>query len=386
MRTPLRLMTSPARASGALAAVAGVLAAMPVLAQSGTFEQPLHPAARQPQARSSGDTTMVITSTENGRTYSVKVHNNEISADVDGTPVPPDRIERKGDVLIIKGADGKTEKTFDIGIRPQRMRVLAAPQGGLAIAPEAQAGKNNPWSVAVAPEPPSPPPVMVGITMSNPDSGLAAHLGLDEDAVFIIDRVVPDLPAAKAGLRPNDIVTAIDGQTPASQEKFREALRSRKAGQTLELTILRKGLEQKVQLELVAYDRAKLAVAAPEAAAARAWPDAPGDPSMLLRSLGYPVNNDQIRAHLEEALKSLQGAGKSADANRAAEDALRRAIESLSESSAAAAGRAQVLDGQLLTLGVDRADVGRKLERLNEQLEKLNQRLDEIERQLGQKK
>lgn len=408
MNTPIRSVRFSLCRAALLAAGAGLLVAAPALAQSaagGSFDRPLSAAAAQPATpRTSGDTTIVISSSENGKSYSVKVHNNEVSAEIDGQPVPADRIDRKGDVIIIKDKDGKAEKTFDVGVRSARTRsttnVVPLRNFSVQTTPDPVQG-GAAWSATTA-EPPNPPPVMVGITMSNPDGALAEHLGLKEDEVFVIDRVVDDLPAAKAGLEPLDVVIAIDGQRPASQDKFRETLRSKKAGDTLELTVVRKGAEKKVKIELAAYDRAKLAPAGLGQLMITPSPDAVGGAAHndWLRAMGGG-SNDEVRKHLEEALNSIRQSDKikGDEARQQAEKALKQAIESLSQSRARSAERYRALSdamgkdtivlgdqpGQVFAMPGDR-DVTRRLERLSDQLEKLNHRLDEIEHRLSEKK
>ncbi len=408
MNTSIRSARFSLRRAAMLAAAAGLLAAAPALAQSaagGSFDRPLAAVAQPATPRASGDTTIVISSSENGKSYSVKVHNNEVSAEIDGQPVPADRIDRKGDVIIIKDKDGKAEKTFDVGVRSARTRsttnVVPLRNFSVQTTPDPVQG-GAAWS-ATAAEPPNPPPVMVGVTMSDPDGALAEHLGLKEDEVFVIDRVVDDLPAAKAGLEPLDVVIAIDGQKPASQDKFRETLRSKKAGDTLELTIVRKGAEKKIKIELAAYDRAKLAPAGVGQFMITPSPDATGAATHndWLRAMGSGGNNDEARRLLEEALKSVQQSDKikGDEARQQAEKALKQAIESLSQSRARSAERYRALSdamgkdtivlgdqpGQVFAMPGDR-DVTRRLERLSDQLEKLNHRLDEIEHRLSEKK
>jgi len=397
MNTSIRSPWFNARRAASVAAAAGLLATIPALAQSssagGSFDRPLAVAAQPATPRSTGDTTMVITSSENGKTYSVKVHNNEVSAEVDGKAVPADRIDRKGDVVIIKDKDGNAEKTFDVGVRSSRSRGMAGGNTPLrnftfqpAPEPGATGSAGSNWVVTTG-EPPNPPPVMVGITMSDPDSSLAEHLGVNEDEVFIIDRVVEGLPAAKAGLEPHDVVTEIDGTKPASQERFRETLRSKKAGDSLALTVLRKGQEKKLKIELAAYDRSKLAPMGVEMLTVPSDPDAPGGDGRWLRALGGAGMNDDVRARIEEALKAVQHTDKAMaeEHRRVAEQALTKAMESLAQSRALAADRSRAMNEQFFAVPGDR-DVTRRLERLGDQLEKLNHRLEEIERRLSEKK
>ncbi|MHB1425483.1 MAG: S1C family serine protease [Gemmataceae bacterium] len=94
----------------------------------------------------------------------------------------------------------------------------------------------------------------------------ARELGVKKGAV--IRRVYPNSPAAKAGLRPmrwvrsgmfqrirlGDIITAIDDKPVERANDYLDILEQYKIGDTVTLTILRDGEEEKVQATLVASD------------------------------------------------------------------------------------------------------------------------------------
>ncbi|HYE01849.1 MAG TPA: PDZ domain-containing protein [Phycisphaerales bacterium] len=104
-----------------------------------------------------------------------------------------------------------------------------------------------------------PPPVMLGVTLAEPDWGLLKHLGLERGTATLLSSVYPDLPAAKAGLKAYDVIVAVDGKRPADPEAVRRAIRDKKEGDTLELTVLHRGQEKQVRLNLEKYDQEKLA-------------------------------------------------------------------------------------------------------------------------------
>ena len=54
-----------------------------------------------------------------------------------------------------------------------------------------------------------------------------------------IDRVLPGSPAAKIGLRPDDMIVRIDRQTIRTCEEFRRALTGYRPGQSLEISYKR---------------------------------------------------------------------------------------------------------------------------------------------------
>jgi S1-C subfamily serine protease len=92
---------------------------------------------------------------------------------------------------------------------------------------------------------------------------LARELGVEKGAV--IGRVLPESPAAKAGLRPTrqrqsgririgDIITAIDDKPVVKANDFFDILEKYKIGDTVTLTVIREGEEEKVQATLGSSD------------------------------------------------------------------------------------------------------------------------------------
>ena len=90
----------------------------------------------------------------------------------------------------------------------------------------------------------------VGIRPGRITPQVAQQLGLPRtDGVLVLD-VVANSPAAKAGLQPGDVVTALNGQPVRTVEDFLGGLRALRPGQQIPLTRQRQGNEQTVQLTL----------------------------------------------------------------------------------------------------------------------------------------
>ncbi|WP_114394394.1 DegQ family serine endoprotease [Oleisolibacter albus] len=81
---------------------------------------------------------------------------------------------------------------------------------------------------------------------------LAASMGLPRPAGVLINQVRAGGPAAKAGLKVGDVVTAINGRAVDDPDSMRYRVATLPVGQAAALTILRQGREQQVSLHLIA--------------------------------------------------------------------------------------------------------------------------------------
>jgi serine protease DegQ len=84
----------------------------------------------------------------------------------------------------------------------------------------------------------------VGVHDLTPD--LAHALGLERGGGALISLVQPDSPAAKAGLRAGDVVTAIDGAPVANAGSLRNTVGLLQVGSEIKLDILRNGEKRTV--------------------------------------------------------------------------------------------------------------------------------------------
>ena len=88
----------------------------------------------------------------------------------------------------------------------------------------------------------------VGVTEVSQEKMKA--LKLAEERGALLGKIVPDSPAAKAGLKENDVVLEINGQRVEGTEQFRRMIREIPAGRTANLTIWRDGRSQSVKVTL----------------------------------------------------------------------------------------------------------------------------------------
>lgn len=252
--------------AGAFAAVAIFALAGAVVAQD-AFDRPLGEPRERPnreparQIDRQAYSFMNFSTTVGDRRVEVEVRNGEVSARINGEEVPEDQIRRDGDRLEILDERGNVVSTFRIPA--PRFEVRPLPQRGgreeglrpgqpLIVPPR---GLGDPRADI------APPPVMIGITMSEVPRTLTEHLELEPDSGVMIDSVVEGLPAAMAGLRPRDIIIEFDGVRPVTMKMLRETLNDKTAGEQIEVKVIRRGQEKTINVELVAFEQEKLAPA-----------------------------------------------------------------------------------------------------------------------------
>jgi len=123
------------------------------------------------------------------------------------------------------------------------------------------------------PNPPSPPPgpppngpvgpgnerdrhekkvpvTYLGVETSDVPRVVSEQLGLSKGFGLVVDYVVPDGPAAAAGVQQNDILKMFNDQILTEPDQLSKLVRSLSEGTTVTLTVLRKGKEEKIGVKL----------------------------------------------------------------------------------------------------------------------------------------
>ena len=90
----------------------------------------------------------------------------------------------------------------------------------------------------------------LGVELHEVTADTAKELKLPAERGVVIGTVVPDSPAAKAGLKENDVITEINGQRIEGAAQFRRMIREIPAGRTAQLTVWRDGRAQSVSVTL----------------------------------------------------------------------------------------------------------------------------------------
>lgn len=95
---------------------------------------------------------------------------------------------------------------------------------------------------------------MIGIQLQPLSDALKEKLGHKDVAGVLVTDVVPDSPAAKAGVESEDVITEIDGVAVDNPKVLIDRVMAKKAGEEVTLKVLRDGqaVEKKVAIEEMA--------------------------------------------------------------------------------------------------------------------------------------
>ncbi len=97
---------------------------------------------------------------------------------------------------------------------------------------------------------PKVPVTFLGVETSPVPTVVSEQLGLAKGFGLVVDYVVPDGPAAAAGVQQNDILKMLNDQILMEPSQLRKLLQSFSEGTNVTLTVLRKGQEQKITVKL----------------------------------------------------------------------------------------------------------------------------------------
>jgi serine protease Do len=97
---------------------------------------------------------------------------------------------------------------------------------------------------------PKVPVTYLGIETSEVPNVVSEQLGLSKGFGLVVDYVVPDSPAAGAGVQQNDILKMLNDQVLTEPDQLAKLVRSYSEGTNVTLTVLRKGKEQKITVKL----------------------------------------------------------------------------------------------------------------------------------------
>ena len=120
----------------------------------------------------------------------------------------------------------------------------------------------NPPNPPTPPAPPRPadrhenrpekkvPVTFLGVETSEVPPVVSEQLGLPKGFGLVVDYVVPDGPAAAAGIRQNDILKMLNDQILTDPDQLAKLVRSFSEGTSVTFTVLRKTKEEKITVKL----------------------------------------------------------------------------------------------------------------------------------------
>ena len=97
---------------------------------------------------------------------------------------------------------------------------------------------------------PKEPVTFLGVETSEVPRVLSEQMGLPRGFGVVVDYVVPNGPAAAAGLQASDIIRMLNDQQIVNPSQLGKLVRSFAEGTSVDLTLLRKGKEVKVSVKL----------------------------------------------------------------------------------------------------------------------------------------
>ena len=97
------------------------------------------------------------------------------------------------------------------------------------------------------------PKVMVGVTMNDVPAEMLHGKGFDPEKSVLIETVVENGPAAKAGLRSGDVIVAFDGGESADAGAISAALKDNNPGDVVSVTFVRSGETKEATITLEPY-------------------------------------------------------------------------------------------------------------------------------------
>ena len=141
---------------------------------------------------------------------------------------------------------------------------------------------------------PSKPTPYIGVITTPPPAVLSAQLGLAEGFGLVVSDVLPDSPAAKAGVQRYDVLTKFNDQQLVDSGQFSTLVRALKKDTEASLTLVRKTQEQKVTVKI---DERLL----PER---RPFPSPGGFPGGDMRHMQGDFDRGQMDSHRQDRMRA----------------------------------------------------------------------------------
>jgi hypothetical protein len=119
------------------------------------------------------------------------------------------------------------------------------PQAGETPQPEAPVARPRAANPA-----PNAQTAYLGVVSTGIPEMLSAHLDLKPGEGIVVRAVMPDGPAAKAGLTVHDVIIRVAGQAVGSSEDLTKQVTTRQPGDTIRLDVIHKGKPAEIEVTL----------------------------------------------------------------------------------------------------------------------------------------
>jgi serine protease Do len=96
----------------------------------------------------------------------------------------------------------------------------------------------------------------LGVGVAEVTQEKVKELRLPAERGALLGKIVPDSPAARSGLKENDVITEVNGQRVEGSEQFRRMIREIPAGRAAQLSVWRDGRQQTIAVTLAKSEAA----------------------------------------------------------------------------------------------------------------------------------
>ncbi len=127
----------------------------------------------------------------------------------------------------------------------------------------------------------------IGVTIQPLDDDIARSLGLDEARGALVSSVVPDGPAARAGIQQGDVILTFEGDRIEDSRDLTQRVGATAIGRSSRVEVLRNGQRRNLNIRLA--ERPSEQVLAANNTPPEATPPTPGAPGVAQSSLGLSV-------------------------------------------------------------------------------------------------
>lgn len=156
---------------------------------------------------------------------------------------PPDPSTGSTDAVIKIAGDGtKVERTLNVG--NARWITVDDGRGNHTFTTNTHDSKNAPAQGPVT---------WLGVGADEAPDEVRAQLPLTPGTGLLVRAVVPDSPAAKAGVLKHDVLARLEDQLLVNGAQFKALVSGRKAGERVKLTLYRQGKEVVVEVTLATH-------------------------------------------------------------------------------------------------------------------------------------